>query len=176
MRRMLKALFLVSSLLALLGLGVGGYWYWSSGGPGGMARDAGQATMQGLARWGREHPELAASLRRHLAEAAGRPEADLTDLHLGIDDWLAENADELADLQGLTLSEDQDELIKVLELRRGLTRKLTGGGTPEARAGATTTARDHGTLEISGGDGGGELVGEAHVEPGLELVPGEPQP
>lgn len=169
MRRLLKAIFLTSALLGVLGTLLGGYWYWSAGGPGGMARGAGRAASQALSEWGRDHPELAASLRRHLAEAAGKPGADLGDLHLGIDAWLQENATDLAEWQGLTLAEDEDDLVKVLELRRGLTRRLAESTRSAAPGEADAPPTSPGVLEISGGDSTPGQVGEAHSEPGLEI-------
>jgi hypothetical protein len=173
MRRLVKALFLTSMALALLGGAGGAYWYWRAGGPGGMAQEAGEAANQALVQWGREHPELAASLRKHLAEATGRPDADLTDLHRGIDAWLQENASELAEWQDLTLTEDEDDLVRVLELRRGLTRRLAENATGNEAGPDPAPASSERILEISEGhDGPHPGLETPHIEPGLEFIPG----
>lgn len=88
----------------------------------GMSGEAGAAgdPKAALWRWRREHPRLAESLWRRLGATLAADRVEAGDLHETVDAWIGENAAELASWQELPLADTQDELVRVLSVRRGL--------------------------------------------------------
>lgn len=141
-----------------------------------------------LLAWGRQHPQLAASLRRRLAGADPRgdapardPEASLGTLQQEVEAWLVAHAGQLTDLEELPETGSQDQLERVLMLRRHLLARVAGpvdqaAGDPDA-PGDLLAGAWRGVTGVAGALWSRLVPGAAAPadEPDLVIEPGGPE-